>query len=239
MGPGPIVIIQIMIINRVEFKYIVPYEHVARLISDLNSTTYSDPHYPKNTKYRVSSIYLDTPDLSFHKMRLSGHPNGYRIRLRTYAPTSNPEDILRYQLDIKAKREFSYKESTPISAKLYDHISRGAQITSSDILNEFDLKVFQKIRSFGAIPVSRVNYERNAFFAVNHSNIRITLDSNIICSKPKELIELPLLENYGHLLEIKNSHGNQWPFWVGTLIKKYNLKKISFSKQKKALTLLY
>lgn len=228
-----------MIINRVEFKYIVPYEHVRPLIADLNSTTYSDPHYPENTKYRVSSTYLDTPDLSFHKMRLSGCPNGYRIRLRTYAPASNPEGILRHQLDIKAKREINYKESTPISAQLYDHISRSVQVTSSDILNELDLKVFQKIRSFGAIPVSKIDYERNAFFATNHSNIRITLDSNIICSKPKQLIELPLLENYGHLLEIKNLHGNQWPFWVEALIKKYNLKKISFSKQKQALALLY
>lgn len=228
-----------MIINRVEFKYIVPYEYVSMLIADLNSITYSDPHYPKNTKYRVSSTYLDTPDLSFHKMRIAGHPNGYRIRLRTYAAASNPEDILRHQLDIKAKREINYKESTPISAKLYDHISKSDQITSSDILNESDLKIFQKIRSFGVIPVSRVDYERSAFFATNHSNIRITLDSNIICSKPKELIELPLLNNYGRLLEIKNSHGNQWPFWVEALINKYHLKKISFSKQKMALTLLY
>lgn len=228
-----------MIINRVEFKYIVPFEHVSRLIADLNSTTYSDPNYPKNTKYRVSSTYLDTPDLSFHKMRLSGLPSGYRIRLRTYAPASKPEDILRHQLDIKAKREINYKESAPISAQLYNHISRDAQITSSDIFNESDLKIFHKIRSFGVIPVSRVDYERSAFFSTNHSNIRITLDSNIICSKPKELIELPLLENSGHLLEIKNTHGNQWPFWVEALINKYHLKKISFSKQKMALTLLY
>lgn len=222
-----------MIINRVEFKYIVPYEHISPLIADLNSITYSDPNYPKNTKYRVSSTYLDTPDFSFHKMRLSGHPNGYRIRLRTYATASNPEDILRYQLDIKAKREVNYKESTAISAKLYDYISRDIQVTSSGIIDEHDLNVFQKIRSFGAIPVSRIDYERSAFFASNHSNIRITLDSKIICSKPKELIQVPLLENYGHLLEIKNSHANQYPFWIEALIKKYHLKKISFSKQKK------
>lgn len=228
-----------MIINRVEFKYIVPYEQVKQLIADLKSTTYSDPHYPENTKYRVSSIYLDTPDLSLHKMRLSGHPNGYRIRLRTYAPASNPEDILRYQLDIKAKRETNYKESTPISANLYKDIASNAPITSSDIQSVSDLQVFRKIRSFGVIPVSKVDYEREAFFATNHSNIRITLDSNIICSKTKELIELPLLYNYGHLLEIKNLHGNQWPFWVETLIKKYDLKKVSFSKQKRALNLLY
>ena len=222
-----------MIINRIEFKYLVPLQYVSPLLIDLQPFVYSDPHYLENTKYKVASTYFDTPNLSFHKMRLSGHPNGYRIRLRTYAPTSSPTQILRRQLDIKAKRDLNYKESTPISADLYDQLIENHAVVANELINVTDLGIFQEIRAFGVGPVSRVEYERIAFFANNHSNIRITLDSNILCSKPKELMQFSLLENYRHLLELKNSQGNQWPFWIEALIEKYQLEKISFSKQKR------
>ncbi len=227
------------IINRVESKYIVPFQYLNALITDLGPFVYSDPHYPKNSKYTVRSVYLDTPDFSFHKMRLARHPNGLRIRLRSYSTDKKCSEILKCQLDIKAKRARSFKEIKPISAEFYHLLTKNVFVDQSNVSNQYDLEVFQQIRALGVTPVSVVEYDRNGYFNLHDQSIRVTLDSNIYCSKPTGIIKFPMFKNYSCLLEIKNSNGEAWPFWIKNLIEKYNLEKINFSKQKWAMNLLY
>lgn len=78
-----------------------------------------------------------------------------------------------------------------------------------------------------------LSYEREAYYALDGSDFRVTFDENILFrtnnfSLGSEIYGIPLLKEDQTLMEIKTSGGI--PLWMSTVLTKHHLYKSSFSK---------
>ena len=82
-------------------------------------------------------------------------------------------------------------------------------------------------------PVVFLSYEREAFYAKDGSDFRVTLDDTILCRQEDLSLEsaaygTPLLPEGATLMEVKCSGG--LPLWMAHLLSAEHLYKTSFSK---------
>lgn len=87
---------------------------------------------------------------------------------------------------------------------------------------------------YGALkPAVFLSYEREAFYALDGSDLRITFDENILfrqedLSLEKGIYGTPVLGSNQSLMEIKTSSG--LPLWLSHALNREKLFKTSFSK---------
>ena len=82
-------------------------------------------------------------------------------------------------------------------------------------------------------PTVFLSYEREAFYALDGGDFRVTFDENILCrendlSLASEIYGTPLLDEGKALMEIKTSGGI--PVWMSRLLAQQKIYKTSFSK---------
>ncbi len=82
-------------------------------------------------------------------------------------------------------------------------------------------------------PVVFLSYEREAFYALNGSDFRVTFDDNILCRQSGLSLEFdvggtPLLEEGKVLMELKTSQSI--PLWMTHFLTQEQIYKTSFSK---------
>ena len=82
-------------------------------------------------------------------------------------------------------------------------------------------------------PNMKHSYEREAYYALDGSDFRVTFDENILYRRTdfslgSDIYEMSLLGEDQTLMEIKTSGGI--PLWMSEILTKLHLYKISFSK---------
>ena len=89
-------------------------------------------------------------------------------------------------------------------------------------------------RYYGSLqPKVFLSYEREAFFALDGGDFRVTFDENILyrteeLSLKNGISGLPLLEDHQTLMELKTSGGI--PLWMSHVLNQQRAFKTSFSK---------
>lgn len=154
--------------------------------------------YGDSGRYRVTSLYFDTPSLDvFH--RLKGYRRSkYRIRRYGEAPS--------VFLERKSKRGGTIRKTRSLISA--DEIVRLA--SADPVPQDWDAAWFvRKLANRRLRPVCQVAYARTAFFGMaENSLVRLTIDRDVV-GRPHGAWELPPLEDGrqlipdGALLEIK------------------------------------
>lgn len=103
-------------------------------------------------------------------------------------------------------------------------------LPSTQITNEIDyfMEYYEK-----PVPAVFLSYEREAYYALDGSDLRITFDENVLfrteaLSLCAEVWGTPILEEGTVLMEIKTSGG--FPMWLASFLSREKLYKTSFSK---------
>ncbi|MDD5043622.1 MAG: polyphosphate polymerase domain-containing protein [Patescibacteria group bacterium] len=215
---------------REEYKYYVPLSAYPFLLQDLKKFVLRDKNAPKSGVYQVASIYFENMALRSYFDKIEGQARKIKLRLRFY-----PLDA-ESQLNIEFKYKIldqCLKVKTRVDPALLPKILADKPLPPAQIKNDpvlWKFLEFKKINNFW--PFIRIDYKREAFFAQNDRDIRITFDYDVRCcrSGSQELCKpfIPALPPGTKILEIKTP--GRFPFWLAYLIKKYSLRKTSISK---------
>jgi hypothetical protein len=230
-----------MILNRLEYKYLVPNEKLAPIRRDILPFISVDKYARDrdHQEYTIRSIYFDTPTMSFYDEKLDGVKVRNKLRIRGY--NDLPEDEIIF-LEIKRKyNNFISKNRAPLyNRNLQDlFITKNVEkyILGHDDSgeNQDDARRFlyhyyaQKLS-----PSVLVVYEREAYFGKFNERVRLTFDKNLRSAEYTTTDKLfsehslkPVFVKH-FILELKFRGG--MPIWARHIIGKYQLPRLAISK---------
>ncbi len=154
---------------RHEFKYVVSYEEMLKLRSELDKVLTLDRGHP----YMLRSLYFDSFDDIDYYEKQNGALNRKKIRIRIYDSKDNWAKI-----EIKSKYDIhQLKESLIISKDDALSIIEGNYDVLDKYDNELAQKVYRLLMDGGYKPKVIIEYQRAAY--MTELNNRITFDYDI------------------------------------------------------------
>ena len=186
----------------------------------------SDSH-ATNGRYRIRSLYFDTPDDRALKEKIDGVDRREKFRIRYY-----DDDLSFIRLEKKSKQHgLGTKDNAKLSAEEAQKIVEGDLLWMSDNEQPLIRELFHKMKDQLLRPRTIVDYEREPF-TYAPGNVRVTLDFNIrtglMCTdflKP-DVPTIPVNED-PIILEVK------WDEYLPEIIRaavQTNVKDCAYSK---------
>lgn len=214
------------VFERYELKYMLTREQKERILEAMEP--YMVPDSFGHTVIR--NIYYDTD--SYRLIRHSIEKPAYKekLRIRSYR-RAHPDSPVFVELK-KKYNQVVYKRRIALpeqEAVKWANKEESCQVETqiSQEINYF-LTYYETLH-----PVVFLSYERDAFYAKDRPNFRVTFDENILCrqedlSLESEVYGTPILPEGKVLMEIKCSGGI--PLWMTHVLAKERIYKSSFSK---------
>jgi len=230
--------------SRHELKYVVP-ESIAERVGRCASAYCDRDSYldPGATRYTITSLYLDTPELHFFWDKKLLRWDRIKLRIRTYGRKSEGPvfvEIKRRYGDIVCKsRTVVPRDMWPTLVVSPPAFDRSLFPSSKlHVLEDFCLQC----ASMHLRPTILVRYEREPFAGRNDRQNRVTLDRSLRYRSAVDPVLASddsgyLAVNFGAglftceprvILEMKFNRG--CPIWMMELIERFDLDRGSFSK---------
>jgi len=214
------------IFKRYEIKYLISYEQEKLIRQEIEKYIRGD-EYGKSS---VCNIYYDTPTNLLIRRSIEKPVYKEKLRVRSYGIASAESkvyiELKKKYNDVVYKRRIS--QSYENAQNYLEH--NGNPSVKSQITNEIDYfcSLYENIA-----PAMFISYEREAFYAKDDDNFRITFDRNILWRNDELSLDLgiygnPLLSCNETLMEIKTSLSI--PLWMSHILNENKIYKTSFSK---------
>lgn len=214
-----------MTFKRYEIKYMLTTEQFSAIKNTFSQYMIADKH-GNNT---ICSLYYDTPDFLLIRRSIEHPDYKEKLRLRSYGVAKSETPVF---VELKKKyKKVVYKRRILLpeqEAMLY--LSSGQIKQTSQITKEIDyfMQFYKNLK-----PAMLLSYSREAFYAKDNHEFRITFDSDILWRNydlclTKGIYGTPILEPGKILMEIKTA--NAIPLWLVDLLSKHHIYKTSFSK---------
>ena len=180
---------------------------------------------------RVTSLYLETPELTFYQWQTTRRIDRFKLRIRGYGEPPSP----CVYAEIKRKNgDLVRKQRAEVSLRRLSSTPGGIEANDSPALKEF-LKTH---RALDAQPRILVSCLRTALRDTNtYGEIAVTVDRDIVCQPvcdydlagdPLAWRPLPLPNNAITIVELKYVH--QPPAWMASLMTDLAEHRVRFSK---------
>ncbi len=235
-------------LQRLELKYLIDEPTVDRIRREIEFYCEPDEHNPARSGryqrpeplgYEICSLYLDSPKLAFHRAKMRGDPERFKLRIRTYSKTSPVLfELKRRVSDVidKTRVVVDRKQVEEAAAGLAAPVEDSPQARNS--LNEFSRIAAEA----GVGPTLYVRYQREAYASVVDNYARVCFDRHIGAQRteswdldpdPCGWCEFdhywqPELADRSVVLELKCQ--STFPPWLSDLVRRHSLTRTSFSK---------
>ena len=214
------------VFKRYELKYMLTLGQKERVLAAMTP-------YMKLDKYgrtTIRNLYFDTDTYLLIRRSIEKPTYKEKLRIRSYSKADADSTVFvelkkKYK-SVVYKRRISLPEEEAmewISGERHCH-------KHTQIANEIDyfLNYYKTLH-----PAVFLSYEREAFYARDGSDFRVTFDDNILCrqedlSLESEVYGTPILPEGKVLMEIKCSGGI--PLWMTEVLSREKIYKTSFSK---------
>ena len=228
-----------MIFKRFEIKYMIDEAVFEKLMEVMDGYMIADEH----GRSTVCSLYYDTPKHLLIRRSLEHPVYKEKLRLRSYG-VAKPSDTVFVELKKKFcsvvyKRRIAMTHDKALLYLAGNGQIAESQITDSQIASEINyaLKIYENLA-----PAVLLSYEREAFYARNNHEFRVTFDRNILwrdydLSLDKGIYGTPILEDQKVLMEVKTD--GAIPGWMVDFLTANKLYKTSFSKYGTAYRAIY
>ena len=224
------------IFKRFELKYILTKEQKELVLNAMKPHMVLDK-YGRTT---IRNLYFDTDTYRLIRRSIEKPVYKEKLRIRSYCIANSDTPVF---VELKKKyKGMVYKRRVPLLEKdAVNWICFGNScVEKSQITAEIDYF----LAYYGSLhPTVFLSYEREAFYAKDNSDFRITFDENILCRQSNLSLEADvggnlILDSNLCLMEIKCSGGI--PLWMTSVLSKEQIYKTSFSKYGTAYqTLIY
>jgi len=204
--------------RRFEFKYLVSTEQKEEIIKQIQPFMYLDPFVTSGSSYLITSLYLDSPSLTFYRQNEAGLPDRKKIRLRYY---DNNQKIV-------------FKE---IKRKHQDIVYKDRVISGGPPDSPVEMEIRQLTKLLHLRPTIWIKYSRQPWIDLKN-NLRITFDSDITAASAKFITDLKekwfknILPGY-NIMELK--FDGKLPWQIFNVISKHSLIREALSKYRLAI----
>lgn len=214
------------VFKRYELKYMLTYEQKQKILQAMSSHMKQDA-YGKST---IVNLYFDTDTYLLIRRSIEKPKYKEKIRIRSYG-RAKPDSTVFVELK-KKYNHIVYKRRISLSeSEATKWLQSGKQnCYQSQISEEIDyfIKYYKTLH-----PTMWLSYEREAFFANDGSDFRITFDDTVLCrdtdlSLNSNIYGVPILPEGKVLMELKVCGGI--PLWMTETLSKEKIYKTSFSK---------
>lgn len=223
-----------LIFKRHEIKYMITRSQLKMVMETMKEHMIADEH-GKNT---ILSLYFDTPDYRLIRKSLEHPIYKEKLRLRSYGTAD--EDT---QVFIELKKKYAsvvYKRRIGMTKhEADDYLFQGKSPANNQISREIDyfLSIYEQIH-----PAVLLSYDREAFYAKDNHEFRITFDDNILwrdynLTLDSGIYGTPILEPDKVLMEIKTA--DAIPLWFVKFLNINHIYQTSFSKYGTAYSAIY
>jgi SPX domain protein involved in polyphosphate accumulation len=243
-------------LERLEKKYLIEESEADQIREFLRPYCAEDEHNPSRAPsrapsrgessfgvdrrgYTISSLYLDSPSLEFHRARERGDAERIKLRVRAYSGAEYAT------LEIKRRvADIIDKSRAAIDCKRIEESALGlAEPISTDPSASSHVLRFSRLMSTAvAGPTLLLRYEREAWASTVDDYARVTFDRKIVAQRVRDWDLSGDPERWcafdDHwsgmrseppvVLEIKCQ--TTVPHWVGDLIRAHRLRQQNFSK---------
>lgn len=214
------------VFKRYEFKYLITEKQKSELLRVMEPYMELD-QYGRTT---IRNIYFDTHSYRLIRRSIEKPIFKEKLRIRSYK-RATPESTVFVELKRKYdsvvyKRRISLTEKEAAEWVCERHKCRKDTQISREI--DYFLDYYGDL-----CPKVFLSYEREAYFARDGGDFRVTFDDNIIfrrddLSLESDVYGTPILEQGKVLMELKCMGGI--PLWMVEFLSKEHIYKTSFSK---------
>lgn len=214
------------VFKRYEIKYMITLEQKAKVLNAMKP-------YMKLDKYgrtTIRNIYYDTDTYLLIRRSIEKPTYKEKLRIRSYSRVDAHNTTF---VELKKKyKSVVYKRRISLPYEEASVWLSGEKPCSqhTQIANEIDYF----LDYYGSLhPTVFLSYEREAFYADDGSDFRVTFDDTILCrqedlSLESEVYGTQILPEGMVLMEIKCSGGI--PLWMTKILSEEHIYKTSFSK---------
>lgn len=229
------------IIERYEYKYLIPEAVVPAIRSTVRTTSKIDRYAGPDGTYRIRSLYFDTDRYDLYWANEREQPDRFKLRARMYPGKTSPVflEVKRRVLDV------IIKSRAAVPADGWKEVLGGNQ----DAIDALPPHVRTGVHKFLAPyhrhhirPVVLVEYEREAYISEVDSYARLTFDRKIAVQEQDKL-ELEANPTRWRFIDHRAQTRTQEPVcvlemkferrpprWMVALVQRNELIRYSFSK---------
>jgi hypothetical protein len=188
----------------------------------------------KNGRYRISSLYLDTPDHRLYNETKNRMPRRFKLRVRRYDGVAHFAEIKARIKDVVHKRRVRVPDGAWPGAFFDPRLGPDHPYWHAFV---------NKCLRFGVQPAAVVRYERDAWKSPTDEYARVTFDHRLCTARPQgwtvpidgpDWLPMDHPHRYGLgsqsgvVLELKALMAV--PYWMRDLIRRFDLLRSGFSK---------
>ena len=222
------------IFKRYEIKYMLDANQLFMLKNEMKNYMIADEH----GKSTICSLYFDTPQYLLIRRSMDHPMYKEKLRLRSYGVADKDTTVF---VELKKKYDsVVYKRRVAMTeAEACDYLLSRRQVMDTQITREIDycMDMYK-----GIAPAMLLSYEREAYYAKDDHEFRVTFDQNILwrdydlnlCSG---IYGNPILKENQTLMEVKTA--GAIPMWMVRFLRDNGIYKTSFSKYGTAYRMLY
>ncbi len=223
-----------MIFKRYEIKYMLTVEQQSVIKKFMESYMEADEH----GRSTILSLYCDTPDFLLARRSMEHPAYKEKLRLRSYgladADTTVFVELKKKYDSVVYKRRIAVAESNAVK-----YLRRQSPVEDTQIGREIG---YCMDHYHNLAPRVLLSYEREAFYAKDNHDFRVTFDQNILWRDQDTDLTSgvygdPLLSENQVLMEVKTAGGI--PVWMTHLLSENHLYPTSFSKYAAAYRVIH
>ena len=233
------------VLERYESKYTIPFSMVDDISRFIEPYCSMDAYSEKSPDlyYTINSLYFDTPDYLFLKLRLQKADNRFNMRVRTYGE----DPILPWFFEIKHKRgdimrKYRAKFHNENLEKLLHHPELLYENAKSEKEAQNRLLFFKTVQTYNAQPKVLIQYKRKAYISDTEEYARVTFDIRLRSMQQTGYDPLPYNDilqscdvqnifdkDASVILELK-CYTSFVPLWMIDCVRTFELNRRGFSK---------
>lgn len=215
-----------MTFQRYELKYLLSMQQKMQILQVMQPYMQLDDY----GRTVIRNIYFDTDNYRLIRRSLEKPAYKEKLRIRSYRLVGAQDPVF---VELKKKyRSVVYKRRLVLpEGEVMSHFLQGTPLPVQSQIGE-EIQYFREY--YGTLhPAVFLSYEREAFYALDGSDFRVTFDENILyrqhdLSLQREPSGTALLPEAYALMEIKTSGGI--PLWMTHSLAAYGIFQTSFSK---------
>ena len=226
-----------MVINsfkRYEKKFLLTKEQYNKLIPRLLEYMELDEFCKKNGDYSIYNIYYDTENDDVIRHSINKPYYKEKLRLRSYNPSINLDDKVFLELKKNINGIVTKRRVSLTLREAYDFLYFNKKPTYNDYVNKQVINEIEYYLSKNEVfPKVYIAYTRNAFFAKDNRDFRLTFDYEILTRRNDLSLESKrygndILGDGRYLMEVKIL--GSIPIWFTKILSDLKIYNTHFSK---------
>ncbi|MBQ4564053.1 MAG: polyphosphate polymerase domain-containing protein [Lachnospiraceae bacterium] len=214
------------IFKRYEIKYLLTQHQKQTVLAAMKPYMALD-RYGRTT---IRNIYFDTENYRLIRRSIEKPAYKEKLRIRSYQKANSESPVF---VELKKKyNSIVYKRRLAMPEK--DAMAWICRVTPRESDSQIAAEINYVLDYYETLrPTVFLSYEREAYYALDGSDFRITFDDHILSRQDNLSLEsevggTPLLPEGNILMEIKTSGGI--PLWMTHVLTQERIFKTSFSK---------